>query len=193
MVMASQAYIKQGSVEITSKRGNKIKKNAEPNNPAVHIKRSGNDVVKKVNRCCLSMVSTDASQESELNVEKKASGSKKDDSKKRKADEDEEPEKEEDKHVTDDKGNEVRAGGKTGSKAGKGAAKKSKKDDSDKEEEKKDDKKDDKKDEKKTDEKKSRGRPKSDGSKKAASKDKPKKDRAGGDLVSTRTRSQGKK
>jgi len=49
----------EGEVAITSKRGNKIKKNAEPDNPAVHVERSGNDVVKKA---------------SELNVEKKAGG-----------------------------------------------------------------------------------------------------------------------
>lgn len=50
----------EGEIAITSKRGNKIKKNAEPNNPAVHIERSGNDVVKKA---------------SELNIEEKANGS----------------------------------------------------------------------------------------------------------------------
>ena len=49
-----------GEIAIQSKRGNTIKKNAEPGNPAVHIERSGNDVVKRA---------------SELNVEEKASGS----------------------------------------------------------------------------------------------------------------------
>ena len=38
---------KEGEVKVQSKKGNTIKKNAEPNNPAVHISRSGNDVVKK--------------------------------------------------------------------------------------------------------------------------------------------------
>lgn len=37
----------EGEVAITSKRGNVIKKNAEPDNPAVHVGRSGQDVVKK--------------------------------------------------------------------------------------------------------------------------------------------------
>lgn len=37
----------EGDVSITSKRGNTIKKNAEPENPAIHVGRSGNDVVKK--------------------------------------------------------------------------------------------------------------------------------------------------
>lgn len=50
---------KEGEIAITSKRGNKIKKNAEPSNPAVHVERSGNDVVKKA---------------SELNIEEKANG-----------------------------------------------------------------------------------------------------------------------
>lgn len=49
----------EGELAITSKRGNKIKKNADPKNPAVHVERSGNDVVKKA---------------SELNVEEKANG-----------------------------------------------------------------------------------------------------------------------
>ncbi|KAI0128030.1 hypothetical protein BJ170DRAFT_595869 [Xylariales sp. AK1849] len=48
----------EGEVAIKSKRGNTIKKNAEPGNPAVHVERSGNDVVKKA---------------SELTVESKAS------------------------------------------------------------------------------------------------------------------------
>lgn len=37
----------EGEVKVTSHRGNEIKKNAEPENPAVHIARSGNDVVKR--------------------------------------------------------------------------------------------------------------------------------------------------
>lgn len=37
----------EGEVAIKSKRGNTIKRKAEPDNPAVHVARSGNDVVKK--------------------------------------------------------------------------------------------------------------------------------------------------
>ncbi|KAI0965531.1 hypothetical protein F4678DRAFT_467393 [Xylaria arbuscula] len=48
----------EGEIAIKSKRGNTIKKNASPDNPAVHVERSGNDVVKRA---------------SELTVEKKAS------------------------------------------------------------------------------------------------------------------------
>lgn len=67
---------KEGEIAITSKRGNKIKKNAEPSDPAVHVERSGNDVVKRA---------------SELNVEEKANG---DDSGDKKEDETKEPEPE---------------------------------------------------------------------------------------------------
>ncbi|EMC92945.1 hypothetical protein BAUCODRAFT_37852 [Baudoinia panamericana UAMH 10762] len=37
----------QGEMKITTKKGNEVKKNADPENPAVKIKRSGQDVVKK--------------------------------------------------------------------------------------------------------------------------------------------------
>lgn len=50
----------EGELAIKSKRGNTIKKNASPSNPAVHVGRSGNDVVKRA---------------SELTVEEKTSGS----------------------------------------------------------------------------------------------------------------------
>ncbi|KAI8631523.1 hypothetical protein F5Y19DRAFT_424074 [Xylariaceae sp. FL1651] len=51
----------KGEIAIKSKRGNTIKKNASPDNPAVHVERSGNDVVKRA---------------SELTVEEKASDNK---------------------------------------------------------------------------------------------------------------------
>ncbi|KAK5106023.1 hypothetical protein LTS08_000139 [Lithohypha guttulata] len=181
----------EGDVAIKSKRGNTIKKKAEPNNPAVHIERSGNDVVKKA---------------SELNIDKKASGakSKAKDDKKRKADDEEEKEEEEtkddDKHEEHD-GKEVRKGGKT-AKASAATKKQKKTPEPAKEEEKEKDKKktpepakekkETKKDEPKQDtEKKAKGRPK--GTTTAAKKDKETAPRAGGDLVSTRTRSQAKK
>ncbi|KAI4150796.1 MAG: hypothetical protein L6R39_002165 [Caloplaca ligustica] len=37
----------EGEIAIQSKRGNTIKRNADPDNPAVHITRPGNDVVKR--------------------------------------------------------------------------------------------------------------------------------------------------
>lgn len=51
--------VKAGEVSVTSHRGNEIKKTGDEENPAVHIERPGNDVVKKA---------------SELNIEEKASG-----------------------------------------------------------------------------------------------------------------------
>ena len=48
----------EGEIAIKTKRGNTVKKNAESDNPAVRIERSGNDVVKRA---------------SELTVEQKAS------------------------------------------------------------------------------------------------------------------------
>lgn len=38
----------KGDIEIKSKKGNTIKKNASPDDPAVHIERPGNDVVKRM-------------------------------------------------------------------------------------------------------------------------------------------------
>lgn len=188
---------KEGEIAITSKRGNKIKKNAEPSNPAVHVKRSGNDVVKKA---------------SELNVEEKASGSggsdnkKEDDSKKRKADEEADgkadggDDKAEGGLEKNEEGKDVRKGGKKGTSSGAAsggaaaASKKQKK--SPEKEEKPTEKKEEKKDE---GEKKSRGRPKKDESEakdgKASGAKKNKKEPAKpaeGDMVSTRTRSRGK-
>jgi len=51
--------VKEGDISITSDKGNVIKKNASPENPAVHVAREGNDVVKRA---------------SELTVEDKANG-----------------------------------------------------------------------------------------------------------------------
>ena len=48
-----------GEVSVQSKRGNTIKRKGDAENPAVHVARSGNDVVKK---------------QSELNVEEKGDG-----------------------------------------------------------------------------------------------------------------------
>ncbi|ORX98770.1 hypothetical protein BCR34DRAFT_495824, partial [Clohesyomyces aquaticus] len=36
-----------GELAIQSNKGNTIKKNADPEDPAVHVQRSGNDVVKR--------------------------------------------------------------------------------------------------------------------------------------------------
>lgn len=121
----------EGEVSITSKRGNKIKKNAEPNNPAVKVERSGNNVVKKA---------------SELNVESKANGSGggagggggKDEDKDKKAGDkrkhDEAEKNGDNKNKNKDGGLDENAEGKTVRPGGKtdNAAKKQKKDDGDK-------------------------------------------------------------
>ena len=56
----------EGEVSIQSKRGNTIKKSAQPNDPAIHLSRPGNDVVKNA---------------SELQVDEKKSGGAKSDEK----------------------------------------------------------------------------------------------------------------
>lgn len=44
---------KEGDLEIKSNKGNTIKKNASADDPAVHIERSGNDVVKRMHEVSL--------------------------------------------------------------------------------------------------------------------------------------------
>ncbi|KAI1123132.1 hypothetical protein F5Y10DRAFT_252441 [Nemania abortiva] len=103
----------KGEIAIKSKRGNTIKKNASPDNPAVHVKRSGNDVVKRA---------------SELTVEKKGSSNGKNGSK-RKADSQENEDEDEgenegeedsdaaeDPHTINKEGKEVKRGGKDANK-----------------------------------------------------------------------------
>ncbi|KAK3620318.1 hypothetical protein LTR56_023481 [Elasticomyces elasticus] len=53
----------EGELTVTSKKGKEIKKNADPENPAVKVVRSGNDVVKRA---------------SELDVEEKGDGNEED-------------------------------------------------------------------------------------------------------------------
>ncbi|KAK8013325.1 hypothetical protein PG991_009596 [Apiospora marii] len=103
----------EGEIAIKSKRGNTIKKKADPENPAVHVERSGNDVVKRA---------------SELTVEKKGKSNseegKETQGNKRKADkekpENEEQHDEEDRtdepHTKNRQGKEVKKGGKAANK-----------------------------------------------------------------------------
>jgi Hypervirulence associated proteins TUDOR domain len=86
---------KEGEVSVKSKKGNVIKKKASPDNPAVAIERSGNNVVKKA---------------SELNIEKKAGGG----GQKRKSENKQEAdgEDEDDDLTKNEEGKEVRASGK---------------------------------------------------------------------------------
>ncbi|KIW10557.1 hypothetical protein PV08_11521 [Exophiala spinifera] len=172
----------EGEVSITSKRGNKVKKNAEPNNPAVKIERSGNDVVKKA---------------SELNIVSKANGTGsgghdkgKDEAKEKKAGDKRKHDGETDGEKNEDNGDgsggggglEENAEGKTVRPGGKtdNTAKKQKKDDTEK------------KDESKNTEKGKGGRPKKS---EGASSPKPKKKNStprSTEGIASRTRSQKK-
>ncbi|KAH8163985.1 hypothetical protein CIB48_g4267 [Xylaria polymorpha] len=104
----------EGEIAIKSKRGNTIKKNASPDNPAVRVERSGNNVVKRA---------------SELTVDKKASENKNkegDGSSKRKAESQEDSDNEANKdgngareasdpeyrHTITKQGKEVKEGGR---------------------------------------------------------------------------------
>ncbi|KAI3325646.1 hypothetical protein HD806DRAFT_453457 [Xylariaceae sp. AK1471] len=102
----------KGEIAIKSKRGNTIKKNASPDNPAVHIERSGNDVVKRA---------------SELTVEEKAPENNSNGKRKAKTREDpetdgsedeelEEASDQEDPHTKNKQGKEVKKGGKAANK-----------------------------------------------------------------------------
>ena len=156
-----------GEIAIQSKRGNTIKKNAEPDNPAVHIARSGNDVVKRA---------------SELNVEEKASGS---NGKKREA-EDEGP-------ITENaEGKDVKKQ-KTEKKSTKTDKKNTKAEEKKQEEEKEEGKAEkketngEKKEEKKEEPKKKAGRPKGNGN--AAEKKKKESKPRATEGIGSRTRS----
>ena len=149
----------EGEIAIKSKRGNTIKKNASPDNPAVHVGRSGNDVVKRA---------------SELTVEEKASGgaekSEKGDKKREAEDDGEEAAKEEGKETKKARGAPKKAAKKDDKKGGK-----------------KDEKKDDKKEEA-NGEKKKPGRPKKGDGETAAKKKKDPTPRSA-DGIGSRTRS----
>jgi len=185
----------EGEVAIKTKRGNTVKKNAEPDNPAVRIERSGNDVVKKA---------------SELNIEEKASGS---NDKKREHEDDEA----EAPLVENEQGKEVKPGGKEANKKQKTAPKKKNEgkkvekktmEEAEKKEEKKEEKEEEKKEEKeeeekeeKTDDKKEtngettgprkKGRPKKGTTESGAPKKKEPKPRSA-DGIGSRTRSRAK-
>lgn len=84
-----------GEIAIKSKRGKVVKKNAEPDNPAIKIERSGNDVVKRV---------------SEVNIEKKNNSGKK--REREEAGTGDQAGEDDDGTVKNAEGKEVRAGGK---------------------------------------------------------------------------------
>ena len=75
-----------GDISIQSKKGNTIKKNASADNPAVHVSRSGNDVVKR-----MSELDKEADGDKSKNGDDAATGDKHD-REESKADEDKEEE-----------------------------------------------------------------------------------------------------
>ncbi|RWA10464.1 hypothetical protein EKO27_g4657 [Xylaria grammica] len=111
----------QGDISIKSKRGNTIKKNASPDNPAVHVERSGNDVVKRASELT---VETKASENKIQGEDGGNSGSKRKAESQRgsrtDANEDEneteEADDSEDIHTINKQGNEVKRGGKDANK-----------------------------------------------------------------------------
>merc|ERR1711939_539877 len=77
----------QGEMTMETKRGNEVKKNAEPDNPAVKVDREGHDVVKKA---------------SELEVEEEGPNQKEEENKdEEKIEEGEEEDEDEDKNEAD--------------------------------------------------------------------------------------------
>ncbi len=60
--------IKAGEVTVTSHRGNEISKTGDESNPAVHIERSGNDVVKKASELNIDEKTPDSSETEEKEV-----------------------------------------------------------------------------------------------------------------------------
>jgi len=171
----------EGEIAIKSKKGNTIKKNASKDNPAVHIERSGNDVVKRV---------------SELNEVKKGSGAggkgkrkHEDEDKQEDEDEKEKEEKQDDDKIEKNKqGKDVRAGGKKQKQTQKQEDNKTEQKDSAKIEEEIEE---DETAKPKANEKKKAGRPK--GAASAATKEKKKLSKPRNtEGVSGRTRSQKK-
>ncbi|KAI1849598.1 hypothetical protein JX265_007937 [Neoarthrinium moseri] len=103
----------EGQVAIKSKRGNTIKKNAEPDNPAVHIERSGNDVVKKASELTVESKGSQGKEGDEHGEKRKAKSQDVEDDAK---ESDGEEESEEDPHTKTKTGKEVKKGGKAANK-----------------------------------------------------------------------------
>ena len=171
----------EGEVSIQSKRGNTIKKSAQPNDPAIHLARPGNDVVKN---------------QSELHVDEKRSGDGEEAEKKEETTTEDAPKssKKGEKRKAED---EAEGDGETAKKArgrpkgAAGAAKKEKAEPKAKKEEAA------KPAAATNGEKKSRGRPKGTGpdkpvKEKRPKKEKPEKPKAPATGIGKRTRSGGK-
>jgi hypothetical protein len=110
---------KQGEIAVTSKKGNTIKKNASPDNPGVHVKRSGNDVVKRASELNVEKKANKGSGGAAGGKRKKASADDDDDEEKKDADEKDEDEDEEAPLEKNKDGKEVKKGGKDAQSAAK--------------------------------------------------------------------------
>jgi hypothetical protein len=177
------AEVKAGEVSVTSHRGNEIKKTGDESNPAVHIERSGNDVVKRA---------------SELHIDEKGSGNTEMEEKSQEKNGEDKNDETEDENVKEQNGDskEKEDEAKTGEKrkADEKADADAKADDKEEAADDKDNGKDTAKKQKTAngtakDAKKGPGRPKSNGEKKPAAKKEKKVPAVG--RAERRTRSQG--
>ncbi|KAK5625816.1 hypothetical protein RRF57_001532 [Xylaria bambusicola] len=113
----------EGEIAIKSKRGNTVKKNASPDNPAVHVERSGNDVVKRASELTVELKSSKNRGKYD-DDDNENSGSKrkadKQDGVETDSNEDENEAEEagdaDDAHTTNKQGKEVKKGGKAANK-----------------------------------------------------------------------------
>merc|ERR1712054_165567 len=71
----------QGEITMETKRGNEVKKNAEPDNPAVKVDREGHDVVKKASELEVEEEGPNKKEEENKDEEKKEGEDKKDEDK----------------------------------------------------------------------------------------------------------------
>merc|ERR1712098_1027677 len=103
------AEVKAGDVTVVSHRGNEITKHGEEGNPAVHVERSGNDVVKKASEL---KVESHGSKSNGTSSEPKKDDEKKED--KKQEEEKQEEKKADDKNADDkeDESSEAQAGDK---------------------------------------------------------------------------------
>jgi hypothetical protein len=89
--------VKPGEVTVVSHRGNEISKTGDETNPAVHIDRSGNGVVKLANELNVDKKTSESNTNGAPSTESKKDEEKKEDKQEEKMEEPKEPEKETEK------------------------------------------------------------------------------------------------
>ncbi|CAD0108280.1 unnamed protein product [Aureobasidium uvarum] len=172
---------KEGELSIETKNGNTVKKNADPEDPAVKISRSGNDVVKRAHELDVDKAG-DKHKEDQGEEKTVTKDDKKDDDESKEKDGDKKEEADEEKKEDKEKKEEAKKESKkSDSKKSDGKAKTGDKREAKDDEEEKEDEEPSKK-QQKTDEageengdKKKRGRPAKNGNE-ASSSSKPKKE-----------------